>query len=223
LNLDQLYNTDASESWFTKPYQKLSVHESLTQRGFKIVDRASLQNNYGDIEIPATMTEVSWGSLIPRPKVGKISTFVAGQMYDLQEKKYGSQSLSKIVTTWMQEYLNGRIFLISLNPAHYLVTTTNDVSFKDVFSVSRVWSIDSWIGVFDESGSFSFIFDTEFWATIISCEPMQASSELHIFFDFYNNEFDEIFIRDNHLLSGADAPRAQEYYEKYLKLLCKQV
>jgi len=217
MKLDKFHNPDASDDWFVKPYQKIPVHESLAQRGFKIIDKVSLQNNYGDIEIPATLTKVSWGSRIPRPIDGHINTFIAGQMNDLKTKKYDSQSLSTIITKWMQEHFNGRIFLVSLNPKHYLVTTTNDVNFKDVFSVSRAWSIDCWIGVFDESGSFSFIFDTEFWATIISCERTQSSSEMHAFSSFYNNEFDETFIRDNHLLSGADTPRAQEYYEKIFK------
>lgn len=214
MKLANFYDDDASEQWFSEQYNKLSVHESLLQKNFQIINRESLHQTVGELEVPISLAAMSWGGRIPYPKEGCTNTHIARQMYDLTADMHESQSLSKILSNWMQAYLKDTKYLISLHPAHYLVTTADKIEFDDVFTVSKAWSIDCFLGVFDETGSVVFIFDTEFWVTTASFTSMPLSVEIQAFSKKYNDEFNEIFIRDNHLLSHADPKRTQEYFDK---------
>lgn len=214
MKLTDYFNKDASTDWFSKPYRELSVHESLSNKNFKIIDRETLLRDSSHVEIPVSLEQLSWNSKIPRPKEDKINTYIAKELCDLKEDKFNSQILSDIISSWMRDKLTGTKYLVSLNPEHYLVASSDTVAFEDVFTVSLAWSIDSWIGVFDEAGTLSFIFDTEFWVTIMSCDPSILTKEIQDFSTYYNDEFKEIFIRDNHLLSHADPERVQEYFER---------
>lgn len=216
MKLANFYNDEASEQWFSEKYNKLSVHESLLKKSFQIINKESLSQTVGDVEIPISLMAMSWGGCVPCPKEGCTSTFIAGQMFDLTVDVHETQSLSKILSNWMLEFLSGTKYLISLNPAHYLVATADNIEFDDVFTVSKAWSIDCYIGVFDETGSAAFIFDTEFWVTTASFASMPESDEVRAFCKKYNDEFKEIFIRDNHLLSHAAPERTQEYFDKVI-------
>jgi len=214
MKLASLYDPDASSEWFSKKFRKMTVHDSLRQSDYQIVEKEFLQRDFGDVEIPLSLASMSWGGRIPRPAEGRSSTFIAKQMAYLKKDIYESQSLSNIISTWMHEKLAGTKFLVSLNPAQFLVATSNNVEFEDVFTVSRTWDIDSWIGVFDATQSFLFLFDVEFSVVIISCDPTIVSDEMKSFFNDYNSEFEEIFVRDAKLRSGIDPVRAQEYFDK---------
>ena len=218
MKLANFYDDEASEQWFSEEYNKLSVHESLRQKNFKIIDKESLRQSVGEVEVPISLAKMSWGGRVPGSKEGCNNTYIARQMFDLTADLYKSRSLSIILSSWMQEYLNDTKYLVSLNPAHYLVTTANKIEFDDVFTVSKAWSIDCVLGVFDETGSAIFIFDAEFWVTTASFASMPVSDEVQIFSKKYNDEFNEIFIRDNHLLSHADPKRTQEYFDKVISL-----
>jgi len=216
MKLTNFYDDDASTQWFSTRYNKLSVHESLLQRNYQIIDKETLRETVSDLEIPISMAKMSWGGRIACPKEGFTNTYIAKEMYDYTQDMHESQLLSEIMSNWMQDYLSGTKYLISLNPAHYLVTTANNITFDDVFTVSRAWSIDCYLAVFDETGSAVFIFDSEFWVTTASFASAPLSDEVQAFSKKYNDEFNEIFIRDNHLLSHADPERAQEYFDKLI-------
>lgn len=216
MKLANFYDTDASSEWFTKKFSKMemAVHDLLRQSDYQIVEKEMLQRDFGDVEIPLSLASMSWGGGIPRPAEGRCSTFIAKEMAYFKKDTYKSQSLSNILSTWMQEKLTGTKFLVSLNPAQFLVATSNDIEFVDVFTVSRTWSFDSWIGVFDDTQSILFLFDIEFSVVIISCDPTIVSDEMKSFFNDYNSEFEEIFVRDAKFRSGIDPLRAQEYFDK---------
>jgi len=216
MKLADFYDDQASTQWFSERYRKLSVHESLLQKHFQVISEESLHNSMAEVEVPVSMVNMSWGDPMCCPKVPRSNTYIARQMYDLTKNTYKSQSLSTILTNWMDEYLSGTKYLVSLNPAHYLVTTTDSIEFDDVFTVSSAWSIDCVLGVFDETASVVFIFDAEFWVTTVSFASTPVSDEVEAFSKQYNAEFNEIFIRDNHLLSHADPERAQEYFDKVI-------
>lgn len=83
MKLANFYNNDASEQWFSEQYNKLSFHESLRQNNFQVIDRESLHQTVGDVEIPISLAKMTWGGRIPYPKEGCTNTHIARQMFDL--------------------------------------------------------------------------------------------------------------------------------------------
>lgn len=219
MKISKFYNQSASEDWFDKRYGEPSVHESLKERGFRIVDRQRLQSDHSEQEMPTEQAVFSWGGNFPCPPSNFKNTFLPKELFELRNSTFKTQKLSVLISNWMRKVPTQEQYLISLNQDNFLVTTADNIDFEDVFVVSRSWNLDSWIGVFDKSCTMSFIFDLEFDVVIASFAPSSVPDGYEEFSRFYNDEFREVFVRDAKFRTGADPSRAQEYMDKIQHLI----
>lgn len=142
------------------------------------------------------------------------NTYLDKEISELPSSTYNSEKLSELVSKWMGLLPGKAKYLVSLNPDDYLVTTCEIIKLEDMLAVARTWKIDSWIGVFDESCTMSFIFDIEFGLAITSFDPSCTPDGYTEFSRTFNSEFKEVFVRDAKIRTGADSLRVEEYMEK---------
>lgn len=219
MKISEFYSDEASEQWFNTRYGEPTIHESLIERGYKILDRQSLKHTHAEQVIPTNQIQLSWGGSIPTPPAIFKNTFLAKELYELRGLTYRSETVSDLISRWMQSLPANEKYLVSLNPKNYLVATAEQIHYDDIFTVSRTWNIDSWIGVFDKECTSVFIFDLEFDVVIVSFSPSSTPEGYAQFSQTFNNEFNEIFVRDAKLRTGADPLRAQEYMDKIQHLI----
>ena len=186
----------------------------LVDRGFKIIEKGSLQTEYTTLNMPLSMVPMSWGGRIPCPLDGTANTYLAKTLFELKKSTYQNQHISDLISTWMQKLPGKNKYLVSLNQKDYLVAVSESINVEDVLTVAKTWNIDSYIGVFDDTCSTCFVFDVEFGLTLISFEPSNAPAGYEQFSQTFNKEFKKFFARDAKLRTGADPARAKEYLER---------
>ncbi len=214
MKIVDLYNDDASDFWFALKKPKGSIHENLKSNGFRIVEREELGSTYANLEVPAEWVQLSWGSTLPCPNPQHCTTCIAHYPDELTSATFANEPLDKILNRWMASMSGQEKYIVSLSAKDYFFATAPKVCVEDVLTVSSVWKIDSFIGVFDDSGMLMFIFDIEFGAIYLSFNQSVQPAGIEDFSATFNEAFREVFVRDAKLRTGANPARAEEYYRK---------
>lgn len=215
IRVSDFYVDSASEQWFTTPSRKSgSVHEQLKARNFTLIDRPTLKADYQDLNAPVEMVDLSYAVSIPAPTLGFKTTFMPGYAYEFRRRKFKDRMLSDVLTVWMNSTLSNEKYLMSLFPKSYLLAKANSIDFDNIFEITRLWSVDAFIGVFDKTGKAMFVFAQEYGVVHVSFEPSNVPAE----FDEVSDQVDKAgFLKDMQGRTGGDPDRIKEYYNTVVK------
>lgn len=214
MKLSDFYKKNASDQWFSTPSKRGSIHQLLEKRGFSIYSRPGFIEKYSDLEIPVNVTELSRGSSLPSPLPDFQTTFIAKYHFEFKGIEFDGKFLSDITSNFMKLMPGQEKYLVSLHDSSYLFAVKEEITFDDVFTVARSWSIDCFIGVFDSSQKMCFVFDAEFGVAYFSFATDYLPSDIKEFSESFNATFENDFVQNGVKRTGADPGRIAEYYEK---------
>jgi len=130
---------------------------------------------------------------------------------------YHGESYEILIDRWMGLLPCATRYLASLEESNYLFSVADRVTVADVHEVTGKWDLEAFVGVFDESNTMVFVFDGEFGCIYMSCVTERMPDGFEEFANIVNAEFQEVFVRDAKLRTGADPARAEEYFRVALE------
>ncbi|MBX2836790.1 MAG: hypothetical protein KTR35_08040 [Gammaproteobacteria bacterium] len=222
MNIQEFYDSEASEEWFTKKRAGESIHDYLIEKGFYIQDISIITAAGIDLDVPVEVLELSWGKTIGHLLGNDNSAFLMQHPYELKKLQYEGSLISELVTSWLSEMAVGKLTLLSLDPSSFLyANTANKIDFEDIFRIVKGWKLDCMFGIYDENKDVRIVFDAEFEIVYFSFSSAFTPSGFDKFSSHFNKEFKEKFVRDAKLRTGADPDRAAEYFEKLCQAFLK--
>lgn len=207
------YSSDASTFWFELETQNGSAHANLSDLGFKLITKKSLEVEYSNVTAPIEIKSLSFGRSLPLPCSSFTTACIAKYAKELKESKWQDQTLDAVLNDWMRSMPGHNKYIASLNPENYLFATSSSASLEAVLAVQKSWNIDSYLAVFDDTAEVAFIFDHEFGAVYVSYGATTKPKSFEAFAHRFNNEFKSSFAYDAKVRTGADPARAQEYLQ----------
>lgn len=213
LNIREFYDEDASEQWFTMQTRFTeSLHKQLTNRGYSLITKDNLYFDHSQLTAPCSTTTLSFADSVPTPTPDYKVGFIAGRTSDFNSIKIGHMSAAETLEELLGSYLTGNKYIMSLSPKAYLLATSTNISLEDIICISRVWTVDCFIGVFDDAGQTMAVFSEEFGVTHISTLAPSSFSHLERMTTLSRPYLNDEFGRYAAGRYGGEASRFQEYF-----------
>jgi len=213
LDVSTFFKNDASDQWFSMEVSGQSAHEYLEAHHFNVIDRKALTSKYSQVRAPVGLMNLSYTLSMPTPTNEFRWVFIADYNWALRTKEINGKSAPDILTAWMRMMTGPTKYVMSLVPKTYLFATTDSVSFEDIFAISRRWSIDCCIGVFDDSMKTMFVFNEEFGTVYVGFDPDHVPLNV----DDVSAQFDQVleggFVDECRGRTGGDRDRLEEFYQ----------
>lgn len=213
INVNEFYDSSATEQWFTMQLRQGSIHDNLKSRGFTLIDREKLRSEYKDLKAPVSTANLSYANKIPAPHPNFEHQFILGRAYDLKSGRQGSKAVSELLTNWMETMPGDTHYLMSLHPSSYLLAKCKSVTFEDIFNITRVWGVDCFIGVFDETAKMMFVYAEEYGVVHVSVDPSMELTKKEDVKNKFDSDVREGIVKKLEYITSGETIRLNEYYK----------
>ena len=220
INVSTFFKPDATEQWFNVPAVSsggLSVHEMLRERGYNIIDRNTLQSGYADLHAPINMVDLSYAPSIAVPAPGYENTFVSGYAWEVRKLDLDGAPLTDTLDKWLLAMPGRRKYVISLAPETFLCVETESVTFQDIFAITRNWSINCSIGIFNDSSKVMFVFGEEFGLIYAGFHPDHVPEEFDKVSSIFEKVIERGYVEDSWDRGVGQRHRLEEFFEQVVK------